>query len=149
MGKVLAGAGLLLAALLMFTGFLRSGANLAPATIFALLLTVGAPAAGGVWLITTNFRRDKKLVGRRDELRQRTLEAEVLRLAGARGGKLTVVEMVSELAVSPEEAKATLEALAIRGLAEVEVTESGVLVFAFHDIQHLGEKSRSKGVLGD
>jgi hypothetical protein len=149
MGKVLGGAALLLVAVLMFAGFLRSGASVAPATIFALLITVGVPAAAGVWLITSHFRRDRKLAGRRDELRQRTLEAEVLRLAGARGGKLTVVEMVSELAVSPEEAKTTLEALAIRGLAEVEVTESGVLVFAFHDIQHLGEKPQSKGVLGD
>jgi hypothetical protein len=40
-----------------------------------------------------------------------------------------------------------LRELVIRGVAEPEVTESGLLVYAFHDVRRLEEKPRSKGVL--
>jgi hypothetical protein len=37
--------------------------------------------------------------------------------------------------------------MADRGLAEVEVSESGVLVYSFYDVRHLGEKEAARGVL--
>lgn len=148
MRKLVLGGILVAFSLLMLLGFVRSGMSIgAPATLFALLLTVGAPGVGGGYLIAKHLNRDKQLAGRRESLRQRTLEAEVLRLAAARGGKLTMVEVVSELAVSPDEAKATLDAFTVNGIADVEVTDSGVLVFSFHDIRHIDEKEQSRGLL--
>ncbi len=68
----------------------------------------------------------------------------------ARGdGRLTVVEVVAELAVPDDTAKQALDALMTRELAEIEITDSGVLVYAFHDIQHLSEKPRARGLLDD
>ncbi|MDH3601901.1 MAG: hypothetical protein OEU26_20000, partial [Candidatus Tectomicrobia bacterium] len=90
--------------------------------------------------------RQEWLEHRKERLRQRTLEAEILRLAAHRGGKLTVVEVVSELAVEPDTAKQALDALLGQSLAEIELTDSGVLVYTFYDIQHLAEKRASKGV---
>lgn len=148
MRKLALGGILLAFSLLMFVGFMRSGAHIGSlATLFALLLTAGVPAVGGGVLIAQHLNRDKTLAGRRESLRQRTLEAEVLRLAAARGGKLTMVEVVSELAVSPDEAKETLDAFTVNSIADVEVTDSGVLVYSFHDIRHIAEKEQSRGLL--
>ena len=68
-------------------------------------------------------------------------------LAGEKGGRLTAVEVSVALAISPEEAGEALKSLGIRGHADVQVTDDGVLVYDFYDIRHLGGKSTAKGVL--
>ena len=148
MARLIGGAGLLLLSLFMLLGFLRSEASLAaPATIAALLITVGLPAAAGAALVAGRFGYRRRLAQRKDQLRQQTLDAEILRLAGEHGGKITVVEVVRDLAVTPEAAKQALDAMHTRELAEIEVTPSGVLVYAFHDLQRLKEKPHSRGLL--
>jgi hypothetical protein len=138
----------MLLSLFMLVGFLGSSAALsAPATLAALLITVALPAAGSIALASGHFRGRGRLARRRDELRRQTIESEILRLAGQRGGRLTAVEVASDMAISPEAAKEALDSLALRELAELEITESGVLVYAFHDVRHLGEKPHARGVL--
>jgi hypothetical protein len=145
---VMLGAGLLALSLFMLVGFLRADANVgAPATIAALLLTVALPAAGGIALLTRRFWRSARLATRKEVLRQQTLESEILRLAAQRDGRLTAVEVATEFALPPERAKELLDSLMVRELADIQVTESGVLVYKFHDVLHLEEKSRAKGVL--
>lgn len=148
MNKLIGAVALALLALLMFAGFLSSDAALgAPATLAALALTVGLPAAGAVMLARGHYGEKARLSGRKAELRRNTVDAEILRLAAAHNGKLTAVEVATELAMSPDAAKEALESLGIRGHADVEVTEDGVLVYSFYDIRHLGGKERAKGVL--
>jgi hypothetical protein len=143
------GSGLLiLLSLFMLIGFLGSDAAIgAPATIAALLITVGLPAAAAVALASGHLRARGRLARRREELRQQTIESEILRLAEQRGGRLTAVEVASDMAISPEAAKEALDSLALRELAELEITDSGLLVYAFHDVRHLLEKPHAKGVL--
>jgi hypothetical protein len=142
--KTIAIALLALAGLMSF-GFLRSSASIAaPATIVALLITVVAPAVGGIALLRgTDLARGKRL----DQLRQQTIDAEVLRLAVTEGGRLTAVEVATALALTPEQAKDTLDALVTRDIADIAVTERGVVVYTFHDAKHLGGKGDAKGVL--
>ena len=142
--KTIAIALLTLAGLMLF-GFVRSSASIAaPATIMALLITVVAPAAGGIALLRgTDLARGKRL----DQLRQQTIDAEVLRLAVTEGGRLTAVEVATSLAITPEQAKDTLDALVARDVADIAVTERGVVVYTFHDAKHLGGKGDAKGVL--
>jgi hypothetical protein len=138
----------MLLSLFMLVGFLGSGAALsAPATLAALLITVALPAAGSVALASGHFRGRGRLARRREELRQQTIESEILRLAGRHGGRLTAVEVASDMAISPEAAKDALDSLALREQAELEITDSGVIVYAFHDVRHLQEKPHAKGVL--
>lgn len=149
MSRTLAGTGLLVLALFMTWGFLRADVDAAaPATLAALLITVVLPTGAGLWLIAGRGH-----ARRREErtalLRRQTMESEVLRLAGRRGGRLTVVEVIGELALPAPEAKDVLDSLARRELAELEVTDSGVVVYAFHDVQKLHEKSRARGILDD
>lgn len=142
--KTIAIALLTLAGLMLF-GFLRSSASIAaPATIMALLITVVAPAAGGIALLRgTDLARGKRL----DQLRQQTIDAEILRLAVAEQGRLTAVEVATALAITPEQAKDTLDALVARDVADIAVSERGVVVYTFHDAKHIGGKGDAKGVL--
>jgi hypothetical protein len=142
------GVALLALSLFMLLGFLRSDADAgALATIGALLVTVALPAAGGIALLSAPFRRGARLAARRELLRQQTYESEILRLAAQRQGRLTAVELVTEFAITPEKANELLESLMVRQLADVEVTDSGVVVYRFHDVQHLGDKHHAKGIL--
>jgi hypothetical protein len=148
MGRLWGGVALLFVALFMLVGFLRAdlGAS-AAVTALAFLIGVGLPAAGGAALLRGHFGASRTLAARRDQLRQQTLDSEVLRLAGRRGGKLTVVEVVSDLGVSTEDAKETLDGLMMRELAEIEITDAGMLVYRFRDVEQLPEKHRSRGLL--
>jgi hypothetical protein len=146
--KLVGAALLLLLSIFMFVGFINSSASIgAPATIAALLITVCLPAAAGVALASAHVRRRGQLTRRRDELRQQTIESEILRLASQHSGRLTVVEVASEMAIAPEAAKEALDSLVMRELAELEITESGLLVYSFRDVRHLSQKSRAKGLL--
>lgn len=148
MGKLIGGGALLLVALSMLVGFLRADVDpSAPATILALLIGVAVPAGAGMALIRAHMRVGGTASRRREELVRETLAAEVLRLAGQHDGRLTVVEVVTELAVPPETAKEALDRLMTRDLAELEVTESGVLVYVFGDVRDLAEKANSRGLL--
>jgi len=141
------GIALLVLAALMFLGFVRSDASLAaPATIVALLITTVVPAVGGIALLRGGgTARTRRL----DRLREQTIDAEILRLAVAEGGRLTAVEVATALTLTPEAAKEKLDALVGRDVADIAVTERGVVVYTFHDAKYLGGKSDAKGVLDD
>ncbi|CAN5800916.1 hypothetical protein BH23GEM9_BH23GEM9_16470 [soil metagenome] len=148
MGKLIGGWLLLGVAALMLLGFARSDAVFGdPATILALLFTVAAPAAGGVWLLLSSGQRRAALLDRREILRQQVLDAEVLRLAGERGDRITIIELVTELSLSPEAAKAALNDLMRRGLVDIEVTESGGIVYTVPDLRQLTDRDSSQGLL--
>lgn len=132
----------------MTLGFVRSGAPLgSPATLLALLITVGVPAGAGIALLAGESAGRRRLAASRERLRTQTLESEVLRLAAARGGRLTALELVSALALSHGDAEALLRSMDVRGVAEVQVTPSGLLVYDFRELRLLGEKDAARGVL--
>lgn len=149
--KRLFGAGLLAAlALFMLLGYL--GSDVAKGTAVAyvtLALMVGLPALFSGLLVRGHVRDRVGRDDRREELRQRTVESEILKLAIANKGRLTAVEVAAQLALTPEGALAALDRLALRGQAEYEVTDDGVIVYSFHDIRFLGGKDSARGVLDD
>lgn len=135
-------------AVIMFFGFLNSSAAIsAPATVGALLLTGGLPAAGALLLARGHYADKARLSSRKERLRRQGTEAEILRLAREHGGRLAAVEVAIELGTSPEEAKEWLDALALRNQAEVQITKDGVLVYSFYDVRYLGGKESARDVL--
>jgi hypothetical protein len=131
----------------MLWGFMRSGASLAsPTTIVALLITVVVPAGGGIGLLRGGFGGGRRSA-RMDQLRQQTIDAEILRLAVKEGGRLTAVEVATALALTPETAKTALDSLVTREVADLAVSDAGVLVYTFHDAKHIGGKDTARGVL--
>ncbi|HYW06835.1 MAG TPA: hypothetical protein VE913_07765 [Longimicrobium sp.] len=148
LSRAIAATLLISLALLMLVGFAESNALLSsPATVLALVITVVLPTCGAVAVLTWGRGDAKRIAARKEALRAQTRESEVLRLAAARGGRLTAIEVVTELAVTHETASALLNAMEARGVAEVGITPSGVLVYAFHDILYAGEKAEARGVL--
>jgi hypothetical protein len=137
------GITLLVLAGMMLYGFLRSSASIgAPSTIIALLITVILPAGGGIALL-----REGGGSRRMETLRQQTIEAEILRMAVKEHGKLTAMEVATALALPTESAKEALDALVERDLADMAITDAGVIVYTFHDAKHIGGKSSARGVL--
>lgn len=148
MGQRILGIALLVIAFLMFVGFLRAAPKAGLlASAVAFLMAVVLPAAVGVYILRAAGRGERELHDRREALRRKTVEAEIVKLAGRREGKLTAVEVVAALAVDRETAEELLQKLVREGLAEVEVSESGVLVYSFYELRHLDEKATAKGVL--
>ena len=142
------GAALLALAVFMLLGFLRSDATLAaPATLVALALTVALPGIAGVALLTRRLRQGSRLDASREALRRQTLESEILRLAGAHDGRLTLVEIVSEMAVPAEEAQAALDALTEREVADIAITDGGTLVYTFRDLERRVDKGAARPLL--
>jgi hypothetical protein len=146
--SLLGGSALLLLAAVMLLGFLQSSATLGAATTWlALLITVGVPGGAGVYLLTRHFGAGRLRESRRDQLRRQTLEAEVLRLAGGHSGRLALVDVVTEMALSSEDAQAALDGLVSREIADIAVTDSGTLVYTFRDVERAAEKSRARNIL--
>ena len=58
-----------------------------------------------------------------------------------------ILEVVTALAITPEQAKDVLDGLARDGFADFQVTDSGVVVYDFQDIRRLGDKSSARNIL--
>ncbi|RLG47505.1 MAG: hypothetical protein DRO06_02725 [Thermoproteota archaeon] len=66
--------------------------------------------------------------------RARRLEAELIRLVRAKGGRVTVEDVAVALRLTVDEAEALLESLVRRGLASIDMEETerrGVVVYSF------------------
>jgi predicted DNA-binding transcriptional regulator len=131
----------------MLLGFFNAGPMSAGSALATLLLVVGIPGAAGAALIRSHLTSSRGFAQRRDALRAQTQEAEVLRLAQEQQGRLTVVEVATRLALPAPAVEALLGGLHERGLAEIEITEAGLIVYTFPDIQKLPGKGESKDVL--
>jgi hypothetical protein len=138
------GFGLLALAGFMFIGFLGSSRALGPSSIAALLIVVALPAIGGIALIRGIGKGDQ---ARRDRLRQATIEAEVMKLAIAESGKLTALEVATALSLPQDEANRALDAMVEREIADIEITDEGVLVYTFEAVKRIGDKDTSRGIL--
>lgn len=145
MNKLIIAALYLLAAL-MLLGFFNSGLELTAPAIVALLLVVVLPAGFATRMLLKQPNA-KVLQQRQQNLRMNTIESEILRIAQLHQGKLTLVEIVSDLAISTDEAKSAADSLVHKEIADLEITNSGVLVYTFHDLRHLHEKSSARGLL--
>jgi hypothetical protein len=139
------GGGLLALAAFMLLGFLRSNLSLArPATIAALLIVVVLPAIAGIAIMRGIGAADE---ARRAKLRQQTIEAEVMKLAIQQAGKLTALEVATALALPQDETTRALDAMVEREVADIEITDEGVIVYTFDAARRLGSKDSSRGIL--
>jgi hypothetical protein len=131
------------AVLMAFGGLMAAGNGLAETpmdleTVAAglCLLVSGQLGFWGGHLIhkSANRKRDAK-----DQNR-------LLRLARSKGGSLTVLEAATDLRLTVDKTEEMLRELAARGHTEVRVSESGLLVYHFAEIEFGSEKSSAKPV---
>lgn len=146
MSRTIGGVALCILAGLMLLGFAQVG-SVTLASLIALAIGAGIPGAIGIALLMGRLGRGRNLAASKATLRRQTIEAEILALAGRQGGKITLVEVVTETALGDAEASEVLESLAVRGLADIQITDSGTIVYDFRDVRLLGEKGSAKDVL--
>jgi hypothetical protein len=147
MGRIWGGVLLLLLSLFMLAGYIRADfpADAAAKLLFFVCFVL-APAAGGAALVRSWFIRRTGLRKRKDRLRRQTLESEVLKLARERAGSLTVFDLVTELAISREEAGSVLDYFAVHGVAETEITDSGEINYTFTEVRSQAERQSAEEV---
>ena len=93
--------------------------------LFAMTLLGIAPGIGGVVLCRKMKQRGHR---RQEESRERTM----LLLAKKYQGRLTVAEVAMNTSVSSTEAKEMLDRCHLDGLANIEVSDSGSVVYLFN-----------------
>ena len=102
----------------------RPGEKMTYGTAFCTLgLGLAFAGAGGAVLSTA-------LRARRHQ-REEAIEAEVLRVALSRDGRITAAEVAMATELSLEEAQGYLERLARSGTISVEVGANGMLIYSF------------------
>lgn len=116
-------------------------------TIFTFLIAIILPMVGGILMLYSVRENNKNISQGKSSLAQKTLDAEILKFAQQNDGQLTVVEVAAQFALGTSEAEEVLDQLAQRGLADYQVTDSGLMVYSFTDVRHLHEKSQAKRVL--
>lgn len=126
--------------LLVLHGFFAAAPWSGATTAVAFLLVVGLPAAGAGLLARSRFHERLRLAGPRAPLHQHNIDAEILRLASDRDGRLTAAVVAAELDIPSEEAKRALGDLLLRQHADPELTDTGVMVYHFYDVCRLEGK---------
>lgn len=146
MNKTTQGAILIAVALFMLMGFFNASLASPMVALMAFLIAVALPGGIGGYLVYSGLQAKNSVQNNRAALGRRTLEAEILSYARQHQGQLTVIEVVSHFALDKAQAEGVLDSLAQQGYADYEVTDSGLLVYTFHELQRLGDKAQSKRI---
>lgn len=109
--------------------------------IFALIFFL-VPGLLGAYLAWQNLRPRPT----RPRLTERDREQLVLDLADAQGGRVTVAQVAARCDLGIDEAKAVLDRMAVHGVADLQVTDEGGLVYVFRGLG-LGEQQGEAGKL--
>ncbi|TAE21673.1 MAG: hypothetical protein EAZ92_16675 [Candidatus Kapaibacterium sp.] len=113
--------------------------KISPADIF-MLITIGiAPIVGGVWLILQARKKAARFAYEQHE-------RSILQLAQAHTAKLTATEVGIAMNITVEEANEILQSMTIKGLAQLEISDSGIPVYHFHTLISSGEKRDAEDV---
>ena len=102
----------------------RPGEKMTYGLAFCTLGLGLAFAAAGGTLLSTALRARRRQ-------REEAIEAEVLRVALSRDGRITAAEVAMATELSLEEAQGYLERLARSGMISVEVGANGMLIYSF------------------
>lgn len=120
-------------------------ANLPFMTKFVMFfLVVVAPGAGGGYLLYSGKQQGQDRISNKKRLAQQTLEAEIIQMARKNQGRLTVIEVVSQLGIDKNHAEEVLDNLALQKIADVQMTDDGLIVYNFTELHQLSDKHQSR-----
>ena len=110
-----------------------------PSDVFMLLTLGVAPSALGItlWLRASRQKRERK---------EMSLENDILRLAAQRHNKLTATDVAVKIVITVKHAEEALQSLVIKGLAQMQISESGAVVYHFHTLLSDEEKQGATGI---
>ncbi len=137
MNKLIGGGVCMFIGLFMLFGFLATPKefSLIVSLMYGLLL-IAAPIAGGGLLIRSHFTAKRKALQDTQKVLQEQQEREIIRLAQKKGGRLTIPEIAADTSLGTSEAEETMKEMTSKGYVDMQVTESGVIVYEFYEIAH-------------
>lgn len=136
------GAGLFsVACMIAVLGFLTgaSPSDNAPAANLAALVFFLGTTVGSVFLARWGFSNPGPAPGEPDA--HSTQVRQVLKVAQAAGGELTLMQVVAETTLSIEQCRGLLESMVSEGLAQMRVDDEGVILYSFPDFQYAPGRS--------
>jgi hypothetical protein len=137
MMKLIGGGILIFIGLFMLLGVVAGGGDksLAVDAVMSILFVV-APIGGGGMLIRSHFKRKRKALLDKQKTLQVEREKEVIRLAQQKGGHLSIPEIVAGTSMSTVEADQIMREMTEKGYVDMQVTDSGVIIYEFYEIAH-------------
>lgn len=110
--------------------------SIAPFAVGVSLSIVGSL----LWMLGKRLDAAAHLIGHRRR------QNKIIRLAQRRGGRLMITEIAVETGLAVEEVEDIVTGLVNGGYVEVEVSDSGVVVYRFPEALFAHEKHWSRGV---
>jgi hypothetical protein len=107
--------------------------------LIAALLFVVAPMGIGGALIRSHFKDKQKALQEKEDVVYKQREKQIIRLAQQKGGRLSIPEIAVDTSMSTEEAEKFMQELTAKGFVDMQVTDSGVIVYEFYEIAHKNE----------
>jgi hypothetical protein len=99
-------------------------------------LAFGLICCGGFPFLTSAvlyFMMKKQKAANQLQLQQ-YLEHKIFYFARSQNGQVTITEIVMELGISADEAKKLMDNLVVKGFCEMQIAESGTIVYKFNDL---------------
>ena len=97
-----------------------------------MIVFFGLALAAGAWLAWTRlWRAPGSTGGRPPRMTDAEREQRILDLAERQHGRVTVAEVAARCDLTVQASKAALDNLVLHGVAELRVSETGVLVYVF------------------
>ena len=103
--------------------------------IGAIVFGIG-PIAGGGLMIRGRVKAKQQALHAKERDAYVRHEKEIIRLAQSRGGRISIPEIVAETSLSSDEADAVMRKMTTKGYVDMQVTDSGVIVYEFYEIVH-------------
>lgn len=107
------------------------------------LLSIGLSLLVASQIIYWGSNRVKRAADQRAYARD---QLRILRLVREKGGNLTVLEAATDGRITIEKAEEILRELAVRGHAEMRISNSGLVVYHFPEIERWDEKQWARPV---
>jgi hypothetical protein len=115
--------------------------------LISFLMAVILPGLVGIYMIIGHYKEIKRIKSSKNELGKKALQADIIKFAEQKEGKLSVVEVMGEFALDEDEVKNAMNSLMAQSIANIELTDSGLIVYKFTDIKLLKDKDNSKDIL--
>jgi hypothetical protein len=135
MKRIVGGSVLIFLGLFMLMGFFVSTKESSlMGDIMMILLFVFAPIIGGIFTIRSHYISKAKASKDQKKALQGAHEKEIILLARQKGGRLTIPEIITESSLNSEEAEEAMKELVVKRYADMNMTDSGVIVYEFYEI---------------
>lgn len=114
----------------------------------AMVLFFGIMPLGlGGYLIKKSTQIRKEFLSDAENMTEQAMERRVLQIASELGGKVTPSEVALKTHITLDKANELLQSMQEGGYAELEITQSGAIIYYFRGFLSNDDRKNAKGLL--